>query len=126
MAALKKYMQTFIYERLKSFSYAFSGLSFVLKTQHNARLHLVISALLVILAIFLKISADDWRWLVLAITIVWFAETINTAFEYVCDVISPQFHADVKKAKDIAAGAVLICAIGAALLGLMIFLPYLF
>ncbi len=119
-------MQTFIYERLKSFSYAFSGLSFVLKTQHNARLHLVISALLVILAIFLKISADDWRWLVLAITIVWFAETINTAFEYVCDVISPQFHADVKKAKDIAAGAVLICAIGAALLGLMIFLPYLF
>lgn len=116
--------QQFIKKRLYSFSYAFSGIAFVLKTQPNAWLHAAIAILVVTLAAYLQILASDWRWLVLTITLVWFAETINTAFEFVCDVVSPQYHANVQKAKDIAAGAVLICAVGAAILGLMVFLPY--
>ena len=56
---------------------------------------------------------------------VWVAEAINTSFEHLCDVVSPEFHASVQKSKDIAAGAVLICAIGTTVLGLLVFLPYL-
>jgi diacylglycerol kinase (ATP) len=111
--------------RLKSFAYAINGLKFVLKTQHNACLHLAISVVVISAAFLLNVSANDWRWLIVAITLVWFAETINTAFEFVCDVVSPELHQSVQKAKDIAAGAVLLCAIGAAILGLTVFLPYL-
>ena len=111
--------------RFASFKFAFSGLWSILKTQHNAWLHLTATALVCIAGVWLKISATDWRWLVIAIALVWFAEAMNTAFEYLCDVVSPEFHSSVKKAKDIAAGAVLICAAGAASLGAMVFLPYL-
>jgi len=111
--------------RLASFKFAFSGLWSILKTQHNAWLHMTATVLVCIAGAWLKISATDWRWLVVAIALVWFAEAMNTAFEYLCDVVSPEFHSSVKKAKDIAAGAVLICAAGAAGLGAMVFLPYL-
>jgi diacylglycerol kinase (ATP) len=114
-----------ILNRLKSFKYAINGLIYVLKTQHNAWLHLAISILVICAAFLLKINATDWRWLIIAITLVWFAETINTAFEFVCDVVSPELRQSVQAAKDIAAGAVLLCAIGATMLGLSIFLPYL-
>lgn len=72
----------------------------------------------------LRIDSSDWRWCIVAISMVWVAEAMNTAFEHLCDVVSPEFHASVQKSKDIAAGAVLICALGAACLGLLIFLPY--
>jgi diacylglycerol kinase (ATP) len=118
-------MQLFsIKKRLKSFSYALDGLRFMLKTQHNAWIHLVITSLVVMLGIIKNIHANDWRWLVSSIALVWFAETINTAFEFVCDVVSPEWCHFVQKAKDIAAGAVLICAIGAAIIGFLTFLPY--
>ena len=74
----------------------------------------------------LRVSPADWRWLIIAIVLVWFAELMNTAFEYLCDVISPEFHISVKRAKDIAAGAVLVCALGAALIGLSVFWSYLY
>lgn len=112
-------------KRLKSFHYAIQGISFMLRTQHNAWLHLAISITVVTIAFYLRVSVSDWRWIITAMTLVWFAETINTAFEFVCDVISPKLHHSVKKAKDIAAGAVLICAIGAAILGGVTFWPYL-
>ena len=60
----------------------------------------------------------------MAIIGVLFAETINTAFEYLCDVVSPQKNEAVKHAKDIAAGAVLITAIGAVIIGAIVLLPY--
>ena len=112
-------------QRLASFRYALAGILFMLRTQHNAWLHLVITVAVIVAGFVLQVSAADWRWLVVAIALVWVAETMNTAFEYVCNVISPEFHSSVQKAKDIAAGAVLICATGSACLGLMVFLPYL-
>lgn len=118
-------MHTFsIKKRLKSFSYAFNGIQFMLKTQHNSWIHLAISIFVVALGFFEKMNINDWRWLISAIILVWFAETINTAFEFLCDVVSPELHHSVQKAKDIAAGAVLICAIGASILGILVFWPY--
>ena len=111
-------------DRARSFRYAFAGVAYMLRSQHNAWLHLTITVLVCLAGWWLSISAADWRWLVVAIALVWVAETMNTAFEYVCDVVSPEFHVSVAKAKDIAAGAVLICAAGSALIGILTFWPY--
>ncbi|MBO6549992.1 MAG: diacylglycerol kinase family protein [Rhizobiales bacterium] len=110
--------------RLKSFSYAANGLNIMLKTEHNCWVHLTVTILVFSSALLLQISVSDWRWLVLAISIVWIAEAINTALEYLCDVVSPDLNSGIKAAKDIAAGAVLISAICAASLGLLTFFPY--
>jgi diacylglycerol kinase (ATP) len=111
--------------RLRSVRYALAGIAVMLRTQHNAWLHLGATALVVAAGIGFGISAEDWRWLVVAVVLVWVSEGMNTAFEHLCDVVSPDFHASVKVSKDIAAGAVLITAIGAAVLGALIFVPYL-
>lgn len=111
--------------RMRSFRYALQGIAFMFETQHNAWIHLAVTIVAGISGWRLHISSEDWRWLTVAIVLVWFAEAMNTAFEYICDVVSPEFHPSVEKAKDIAAGAVLFCAIGAAALGIFIFTPYL-
>ena len=113
-------------ERAGSFRHAFSGLGFMLRTQHNAWLHAVATLLAVAAGVALGLGAADWKWLVLTIVMVWVAETMNTAFEHLCDVVSPDYHASVKVAKDVAAAAVLICALGAVVMAWLIFAPYLF
>jgi diacylglycerol kinase (ATP) len=117
-------MRFSVLARLKSFRYAFAGFAFMLRTQHNAWLHLIATIIVVALGLALRVSADDWRWLIAAIALVWIAETVNTAFEHLCDVVSPEFHPSVKRSKDIAAAAVLVCAIASALLGAITFAPY--
>jgi diacylglycerol kinase (ATP) len=74
-------------------------------------------------AAWLSVSRADWLALVLAIVSVWTAEALNTAFEFLCDVASPEFHPLVEKAKDVAAGAVLICALGAVVIGTLVLGP---
>jgi diacylglycerol kinase (ATP) len=111
-------------DRARSFRYAFSGLAYMLRSQHNAWLHLAITAVVCFAGWWFSLSAADWRWLISAIALVWVSETMNTAFEFVCDVVSPEFHVSVARAKDIAAGAVLICAAGSALIGILTFWPY--
>ena len=110
--------------RLKSFTFAFEGFAFMLRTQHNAWVHLVATIAIVALGFALQVSADAWRWLIAAMALVWVAEAMNTAFEHLCDVVSPQFHESVKRSKDIAAAAVLVCVIAASLLGAITFAPY--
>jgi len=114
-----------LHARYKSFGYAFQGIGFMLKSQHNAWIHLVATLLVICLGFYLKVNGEDWRWLIIAIVLVWMAEAFNTAMEYLCDVVSPDYSEAVKHTKDIAAGAVLICAFGAALIGLLTFWPYL-
>ena len=114
-----------IADRLKSVEHAARGVVFLFKTQHNARIHLAATLLVVALAWWLRVSAADWRWLVLAIVLVWAAEAMNTALEHLCNVVSPGLNRSVRMAKDIGAGAVLICAAGAAVIGVLVFLPYL-
>jgi len=111
--------------RLKSIRHAAAGIAVMLRTQHNAWLHLAATILVTGAGFALHISAEDWRWVVVAVVLVWVSEGVNTAFEHLCDVVQPDFHESVKVSKDIAAGAVLITAIGAAVLGVLIFWPYL-
>jgi diacylglycerol kinase (ATP) len=111
-------------DRLKSFGYAMAGLGWMLKTQHNAWLHLLATACVVSCGLFLQLRAQDWCLLVVAMALVWMAEAINTAMEYLCDVVSPQYSEAVKRAKDIAAGSVLIAACAAAIIGSLTFWPY--
>ncbi len=112
-------------DRGRSFRHALSGLGFMLRTQHNAWLHAVVTVLVVAAGLVLGLNLADWKWLLLTIALVWAAEAMNTAFEHLCDVVSPEHDESVQRAKDIAAGAVLICAVGAVAMGAVIFGPYL-
>ena len=112
-------------KRLMSFVYAGRGVRLMLVTQHNAWLHMIASAVVVTLGLTFRITAAEWCWVVTAIIAVWTAEALNTAFEFLCDVASPEFHPLVERAKDVAAGAVLIAAVGATVVGLLVFGPYL-
>ena len=114
-----------VVSRLKSFGYAGQGIAFMLRTQHNAWLHVLISVLVIALALYCGVDATDWRWLVVAMAMVWVGESVNTAVEYICDVVSPEYSVAVKRAKDIAAGGVLIAALAAAVIGGLTFWPYL-
>jgi diacylglycerol kinase (ATP) len=109
--------------RLRSFLYAGRGLSHMLQTQHNAWLHGVSTVLVFLFGVWLRVDHWEWLVLILAIVSVWTAESLNTAFEFLCDVASPDFHPLVAKAKDVAAGAVLIAAMGAASIAALIFVP---
>jgi len=111
-------------ERAGSFRHAFGGLGFMLRSQHNVWIHAVATALAIAAGLALGLDGADWKWLVVTIVMVWVAETMNTAFEHLCDVVSPEHHASVKLAKDIAAAAVLICALGAVVMACLIFGPY--
>lgn len=75
---------------------------------------------------YYRLSSSEWLWLIVAIVLVWVTEILNTAFELLCDVASPEFHPIVKKCKDVAAGAVLVSAAGSIIIGVIIFRPYLF
>ena len=97
----------------------------MLRTQHNAWIHVVATVCVAATGFALRVSVQDWRWLIVAIALVWAAEAINTAFEHLCDVVQPEFHASVKRAKDIAAAAVLVCAIAAVAVGVLTIWPYL-
>lgn len=111
-------------DRAKSIRHALTGIATMLSTQHNAWVHLLATLLVIVAGISAGVSKLEWCLLVLAITSVWVAEALNTALERLCDVASPDFHPLVKQAKDVAAGAVLLCATGAAIIGAVILLPH--
>lgn len=96
----------------------------MLRCQHNAWIHLLVSAGVVVAGLFFQLSRGEWCWIVLAIAIVWTAEALNTAFEFLADAASPNFHPTVRDAKDVAAGAVLITAVAAVLIGALVFWPH--
>lgn len=111
--------------RARSFRYAFRGIWTMIQSQHNAWIHALATAAVVGAGLFFRITGAEWCWIVLAMVAVWTAEALNTAFEFLADVASPTFHPMVEKAKDVAAGAVLIAALGAAIAGAIVFLPHL-
>jgi diacylglycerol kinase (ATP) len=110
--------------RVRSFRHALTGILRMLRCQHNAWIHAGATLVVVVAALLLRISAGDWCWIILAISIVWTAEALNTAFEFLADAASPDFHPLVRDAKDVASGAVLITTIAAAIIGVIIFWPY--
>lgn len=111
--------------RLRSFVYAGRGIQTMVRSQHNAWVHTTATIAVIVVGLLAGLTRLEWFVLVLAIVSVWTAESLNTAFEFLCDVTSPEFHPLVEKAKDVAAGAVLITSIGATAIGLLVFAPYL-
>ena len=109
--------------RVNSFRYAFAGWAYVLRTQHNAWIHALVTILVVAMGLWVQIARQEWAILIVTIMVVWMAEFMNTAVEAVVDLVSPDFHPLAKIAKDVAAAAVLVGAMGAILVGLLILGP---
>lgn len=107
----------------RSYGFAWEGVQHLFRSQPNARIHLVVMAIVILLGLLLQIAR--WEWLILSLicALVLFAEGINTALEAVVDLASPEFHPQAKIAKDVAAGAVLLCAFAAIVIGCLIFVP---
>ena len=110
-------------KRIESFKYAFRGIAMVLKSEKNMLIHVIISILVLICGILFQISITEWMICLLCFGLVFSTEMMNTAIETLVDLVSPNHHKLAGKAKDIAAGAVLVAAIFAAITGLIIFIP---
>lgn len=108
--------------RWQSLTYAVRGFKVVMQ-EPNAQIHLVLGALAIALGVYLQISRMEWVAVCMAIAAVIGAEAMNTALEKVVDLASPDWHETAGQAKDAAAAAVLIVSLGAAGVGLIIFLP---
>lgn len=108
---------------IKSFGYAFKGIWQVVRHENNMHIHVFATVAVVAMACYLPLSTTEWLFVTLAITLVWSAELFNTAIEILTDLVSPDFNEKAGKVKDIAAGGVLIVAMGTAIIGLVIFLP---
>lgn len=117
-------MLTYFQQRLKSFHFAIKGIFTLFTEEPNARIHLFLTVFVLTLAYFFDIEKSEWIILIACITLVLAAEAFNTAIEFLTDLASPDYHPLAGKAKDTAAAAVLICAIGAVIIGLLIFVPY--
>ena len=112
--------------RARSFGHAFRGLALLLASQHNAWIHAVATLAVLVAGLVLGVSRLEWALLLLAIGGVWSAEALNTAVEWLADVVSPDHDARVGRAKDLAAAAVLLAAAAASGVGLLVFAPRVF
>lgn len=110
-------------KRLNSFRYAFAGIADLIASQPNAKLHLAAAVAAIAAGFFFNIDRTEWCLVVFAIASVLAAEAFNTAIEHLTDLVSPGHHPLAGKAKDVAAAAVLLTAIGAAVVGVVVFLP---
>ena len=109
--------------RIRSVKFALRGIRTMVASQHNAWIHAAATVAVVAAGLIVRLPTSSWAWIVLAIGSVWTAEALNTAFEFLTDVASPDFHPLAEKAKDVAAGAVLLAAIGAVVIGGLVFWP---
>ena len=118
-------MGTFLIRSMKRFAYAVQGVAFLVRTQANARVHLLATLGVCAAGIYVGLGRAEWLWIVTAVVLVWSAEAFNTALEQLADALHPEPHPAIGRAKDVAAGAVLIAALGAAVIGLLVFVPHL-
>lgn len=112
-------------KQLHSFGYAWQGIRGCIGKEQNLSFHLITSLAVIIAGIGFNISRNEWIAVILCIGLVIAAELFNTAIERLVDFVSPQRHPIAGQVKDIAAGAVLVCALAAIAVGLIIFVPYL-
>lgn len=120
-------MNDYIKQRHHSVLAAFSGLFWIIKSQPNYIIHLIISILAVLLGVYFSISSTEWIVVALVITLGLVIETVNTAIEVTTDAVAQgQIRQDIKIAKDVSAAAMLVYAIGASIIAIMIFSPHFF
>ncbi|MCY2980232.1 MAG: diacylglycerol kinase family protein [Planctomycetota bacterium] len=110
--------------RIRSFRFAIRGICRLVSSQHNAWIHAAATLLVVVAGAVLQVSTNDWCWIIVATTMVWTAEALNTSLEFLADAACPDIHPLVRDAKDVSAGAVLISAMGATMIGTIVFWPY--
>ncbi|MFS0861600.1 diacylglycerol kinase family protein [Fredinandcohnia sp. 179-A 10B2 NHS] len=111
---------------MKSFTYALQGLRRAFLEERNLQIHVFLSLVVISLGFITDIQPSEWIVLLLVIGGMFTMELLNTAIENVVDLVTKEYHPIAKKAKDIAAGAVLIYAITAVIVGIIIFYPYFF
>ncbi|RXK52606.1 diacylglycerol kinase family protein [Aquirufa rosea] len=109
----------------QSISTAWSGIISLIKEENNAKIHAASTILVIIVGLNIGFMAIEWLWISLAIAGVWVAELFNSALEKITDLVAPEYHPLAKKAKDFAAGAVLVMAIWAAFVFCLISFPHL-
>ena len=112
-------------KRVRSFGYAFQGMATLLRDEHNSRIHVCMMAAVVAAGFLFGITATEWCIVCICFGMVLMAEAMNSAIEAIADLVMPDRHPLVKKAKDVAAAGVLFMAMAAAAAGLVIFIPYL-
>ena len=110
-------------KRARSFGYAFEGIRTLLRDEHNSRIHLCAMIAVIAAGLLLGLTPAEWCIVALCCGIVIAAEAMNSAIEAIADLVSPERHPLVKKAKDVAAAGVLVSAMAAAAAGLIIFIP---
>jgi len=110
-------------KRIRSFSYAFKGIFYMMRTQHNFWIQIIVGLLAVFLGLVLNISLLEWGLVIFSCGMVLTAETFNSAIETLADIVNPNHDPKIGLVKDLAAGAVLISAIAAAIVGLILFIP---
>ena len=114
----------FIKSRIKAFRYAITGWWFVIRTQRNAWIHMLVSIVVILFSFILHITALSWALILLAIALVWIAEFLNTALEAVVDLATNHQHHELARVgKDVGAAAVLIAAFTSVLIGLLVLGP---
>lgn len=106
--------------RLKSFAHAFTGIGTLVAEQTNARIHALATLVVIVGGAALELTYMEWIAVTVAVAMVWCAEAMNTAIEYICDLVEPEENPLVRRAKDVAAGGVLVCAIAAIVVALLI------
>ena len=110
-------------KRLRSFKFAGNGIRLLIAHEHNAWIHCFAAVCVTIAGWSIGLSSIEWIAIVFAIAMVLAAEAVNSSIEALADLVSPGYNEAIKRTKDLAAGAVLILAIGAATIGCIIFLP---
>ncbi len=109
---------------IASLEFALQGIRTVFQEERNMRAHVAFGLMAILVAFLLGVSVLEWLWIFLAVFLVWIVEIINTVFENVVDMVTDyHFHPIGKKIKDMAAGAVLLTAAFAIIVGVIIFLP---
>ncbi len=112
-----------IKNRLLSFKYAFNGLKILFTEEHNSRIHVLITIIVIVMGITLNISVTEWLIILVLIALVFCLEIMNSSIENLCNFISPKQDESIKKIKDLSAAAVLTAAIISLICGLTIFIP---
>lgn len=108
---------------VESFRCAFSGLLYTLRTQRNMRFHLAVGSVVIILGLWLELSADQWAVVALTSGLVLVSEMTNTVVEKLVDLVCPEYHPLAKIVKDVMAGAVVLAAMIAVVVGLLVLGP---
>jgi len=110
-------------KRLKSFVYAFNGLKVMFKEEHNARIHLFFTCIVLVFVLIFRFTLIEYGLLALAVGLVFMAELFNSAIENLCDHISSENHEKIKIIKDLSAAAVLVSAFTSFIIGCLVLLP---